>query len=577
MLDETTIAQIAAGEVVERPVSVVKELVENSLDAGATHVSVELSEGGLAAIAVVDDGFGIARDELAIAVQRHSTSKLVRASDLFAVKTLGFRGEGLASIAAAGRLELISRPAGEEFAARIEARGTWTGEPASAAAPPGTKAVVRDLFALVPARREFLKSPRAEFARVSAYLSHLALGWPQVGFALRHDGREIWALPRVADAADRLEMVFGRNGGARLLKILEGDERGPESVSGYICPPGHDRPNREQQVFFVNGRLVSSPSLGAAWLAGYASFGMTGRYPYGVISIDVPPESVDVNVHPTKREVRFARAPVIFEIVKRAVARTLRSVQPARAMDVPLGRAEARPLHLRAEAQPLHSRAEALESGLRPEHDRYDASRAEARPLHPSMLVTGTRDVRVYGQVDQTYIVAGDALGLLIIDQHAAHERIAYEALLARAGEVETADLLFPTVVELSPAHASALGEFESELRAAGVIVEQFGDRTFRISALPAGYATRRFDLAGILDDLLAEDTEREGVAHRNRVLATIACHSVVRAHEPLSLAEQTTLYERLMACRDPQTCPHGRPTMLRLDATALAKAFRRV
>lgn len=554
MLDETTIAQIAAGEVIERPVSVVKELVENSLDAGATHVSVELSEGGLAAIAVVDDGFGIARDELAIAVQRHSTSKLARASDLFAVKTLGFRGEGLASIAAAGRLELISRPAGEEFAARIEARGTWTGEPASAAAPPGTKAVVRDLFALVPARREFLKSPRAEFARVSAFLSHLALGWPQVGFALRHDGREIWGLPRVADAADRLEMVFGRNGGARLLKVLEGDERGPERVSGYICPPGHDRPNREQQVFFVNGRLVSAPSLGAAWLAGYAAFGMTGRYPYGVISIDVPPESVDVNVHPTKREVRFAQAPVIFEIVKRAVARTLRSVQPARALEV-FGRAEAQPLHLRDEP----------------------AGRAEAQPPHSSLLVTGTRDVRVYGQVDQTYIVAGDTLGLLIIDQHAAHERIAYEALLAHAGEVETADMLFPTVVELSPAHASALGEFESELRAAGVIVEQFGDRTFRISALPAGYATRRFDLAGILDDLLAEDAEREGVAHRNRVLATIACHSVVRAHEPLSVAEQATLYERLMACRDPQTCPHGRPTMLRLDANALAKAFRRV
>ena len=558
-LDAATIAQIAAGEVIERPVSVVKELVENSLDAGAVSIAVDVADGGRSSIAVSDDGHGIGRDQLTLAFARHATSKLEDAEELFAIRTLGFRGEGLASIAAAGKVQLISRPPDQELGARVEANGTSVSQPSACAAPPGTKAVVSDLFALTPARREFVKSPRAEFARISAYLSKLALGWPAVSFRLRHDGADVWTLPAVRDAVDRLEMVFGR--GARgALVTIESDDRASPRVTGFISKPGNDRANREGQVFFVNGRLVRSGAIGAAWTAGYGSYGMTGRFPFGVLALQLDPGAVDCNVHPTKIEVRFARANEVFEAVKLAVARTLRSVQPER----------------RAPAVVFAPATNALAEDASISGPGTAGERTSILTT-PATLVSGADDARVYGQIDQTFIVASDGRGLLVIDQHAAHERIVYEAILAREGAGDPgAPLLVPHVVELTDAQAAVLHDHEAELAMAGVNVEPFGERAYRLTALPSGFERRRFDLPAILDDLLSDDSAREGPAHRNRVLATIACHSVVRAREPLALQEQATLYQRLRACKDPHTCPHGRPTMLRIDAAMLAKAFRR-
>ena len=563
-LDEATIAQIAAGEVIERPVSVVKELVENSLDAGATVISIELLDGGRSAIAVTDDGRGMSAGDLPLALMRHATSKLKIADDLFAVRTLGFRGEGLASIAAAGRLEIVSRRRGDEFGARVEASGTSVTAPAAAPAPPGTKVIVRDLFALVPARREFLKSPRAEFARVAAFLSQLSLGWPSVAFHLRHDGRDVWSLPAASDPVDRLESVFGREARGTLVAIDGDSGVAREKVSGYISAPGRDRPHRNHQVFFVNGRLVRSSALGASWLAAYGSFGMTGRYPYGVIRVDLPPEDVDVNVHPTKSEVRFRFGAAVFDAVRAAVSRSLRRVEPVRPATAPI--LSALGLERSTVAADLFDRER---SG-----DDDGASRAtDAQFTHGASRET----LRVFGQIDQTYIAASDGADLMLIDQHAAHERIAFEALLAGAGGSDAAaPMLFATVVELTPDRAAALHELRDELSAIGVEVEQFGENAYRIRSLPAGYEKRRFDLAGVLDDLAADDAPREGADHRTRLLATIACHSVVRAHEPLAMQEQVALVQRLRLCRDPHTCAHGRPTMIRLDAATLAKAFKR-
>jgi DNA mismatch repair protein MutL len=563
-LDEATISQIAAGEVIERPVSVVKELVENSLDAGATVVSVELVDGGRSAIVVTDDGLGMSADDLPFALMRHATSKLRIADDLFAVRTLGFRGEGLASIAAAGRLEIISRRRGDEFGARIEASGTSATAPTVAPAAPGTKVTVREIFALVPARREFLKSARAEFARVASFLSQLSLGWPAVAFHLRHDGREVWSLPAVADPVDRLESVFGRDARGTLVAIDGDSGIAREKVSGYISAPGRDRPHRNHQVFFVNGRLVRSSALGASWLAAYGSFGMTGRYPYGVIRVDLPPEDVDVNVHPTKIEVRFRFGAAVFDAVRAAVSRSLRRVEPVRAAAAPI--LSALGIDPSSGASDLFARAPLQADG--DGSSAFDASLTR----DPS-----TESFRIFGQIDQTYIAASDGTGLLLIDQHAAHERIAFEALLAGNGAADVAaPLLFATVVELTPDRAAALHELREELSAIGVEVEQFGENAYRIRSLPAGYEKRRFDLSGVLDDLAADDAPREGADHRTRLLATIACHSVVRAHEPLALQEQVALFQRLRLCRDPHTCPHGRPTMIRLDAATLAKAFKR-
>lgn len=559
VLDDATISQIAAGEVIERPVSVVKELVENSLDAGASYIAVALSGGGRTEISVHDDGRGIVHDDVALALHRHGTSKLTSASELFSVRTLGFRGEGLASIAAAaGSVEIVSRPAGQDFGARILTRAGVAGAITRVAASPGTKVTVRELFATTPVRRDFLGSEKSEFTRVSAFLSRVALGWPRVAFSLRHDGRDVWSLPAVADPVDRLEMVFGKGSRGSLapMRALPNIMIG---IAGFTSRIGADRPNRQGQVLFVNGRLVRSPALSAAWSAAYSGQMMTGRYPYGVLMLSLAPGDVDVNVHPTKIEVRFVSAASVFDLVRHAVADAVRAPGSAQSSAGPtLG-------------GPLAS------INASPGVDLPAVSLLDA--AEPAIPATG-QVARALGQIDQTFIIINDAAGLCIVDQHAAHERIAFEALEAKKTEqAESAPLLLPRIVELTPDQAATLESCEQELATMGVVVERFGDDAYRISSLPSGYGERRFDLVGILDDLAAESengTARAVDDRRRRLLATVACHSVVRAHEPLSLQEQVTLYERLRACRDPQTCPHGRPTVLRLGASELAKAFKR-
>jgi len=569
VLDPETIAQIAAGEIIERPVSVVKELVENSLDAGATWVAVELRGGGRAEIAVADDGRGILAEDLPIALHRHGTSKLAAASDLFAVRTLGFRGEGLASIAAAaGSLELCSRALGQNFGARISARNGSLGGVSRVAASPGTRVTVRDLFAQTPVRRDFLGSEKAEFARVSAFLSRLALGWPKVAFSLRHEGRDIWSLPAVDAPLERLEMVFGRGSRGSLASVSSSPNI-MIGIGGYTSRIGADRPNRQAQVMFVNGRLVRSVALSAAWSAAYANRIESGRHPFGVLLLSVPPGDVDVNVHPTKIEVRFVSAATIFDVVRSAVSDAVSedaasTTSFAQRTD-PFGPLPAAPGSIESVASVSLLDAAVEGSPV--------SSRSEARAL---------------GQIDQTFVIIRDGEQLLVLDQHAAHERVAFEALAehdpARAG---SAPLLLPKIVELSIDQIATLETFREELEAMGVVVEPFGDDAYRISALPFGYGERRFDLVGILDDLASAKNDAEPVAadlqvglastrRRDKILASVACHSVVRAHEPLSLQEQVTLYERLRACREPQTCPHGRPTLLRFDPVSLAKAFHR-
>ena len=554
ILDENTISQIAAGEIIERPASVVKELVENSLDAGATYIAVELRGGGRTEITVVDDGRGIYCDDLPLALHRHGTSKISSAADLFSVRTLGFRGEGLASIAAAaGALEIVSREAAQNFGARIVARAGSVGAVTRVAASPGTKITVRDLFAATPVRRDFLGSDKAEFTRVSSFLSRIALGWPRVAFSLRHDGRDVWSLPAVRDPVDRLEMVFGKGSRGSLTAVRSAPNI-MIGIVGYTSRVGADRPNRQGQVLFVNGRLVRSAALSAAWSAAYSGKIMTGRYPYGVIMLSLAPGDVDVNVHPTKIEVRFVGAAAVFDVVRHAISDGLDAGTEKPESEMPLSLTRVPELSpTDYELAPALSMLEGIAEG-----------------------VDSGQTARALGQIDQTFIVISDASGLLVVDQHAAHERIAFEAL-ERGADIGSAPLLLPRIIELTPDQAATLESCGSELAEMGIVVERFGDDAYRVSALPSGYEQRRFDLAGILDDLAGEARSSELASeHRRRLLATVACHSVVRAHEPLSVQEQVTLYERLRASRDPQTCPHGRPTMLRLDATELSKAFKR-
>ncbi len=534
-LDAVTIGQIAAGEIIERPASIVKELVENAVDAGAARIAVTVERGGSDLVEVTDDGAGMAAEDLPLAFRRHATSKLSDAAELESIATLGFRGEGLASIAAVSRTQIVSRRIDDAIGVQLAASGEEIGRVQPAAAPPGTRVTVRELFATVPVRREYLRSPSAEFNRISSWLSSFALAYPHVTFALRHDGKDVWVMPAGADERERLAMVFGREAAGNLLPLdgsasaaLEG------SVRGYLSAPGSDRPDRRMQLLFVNGRLLRSALLAGAWTSGYATFAMLGRHPYGVLFLSVPPEHVDQNVHPTKSDVRLRYGSQVFDAVRRAIAATLGAHARAR-----LDR------HLAGAAQGVLSFAP-------PEGD----------------------GIRVLAQLQRTYILATDRDGVVLIDQHAAHERVAYEAIAAAAQADRRGDpLLIPYTVELDGERSAVLDGVLASLREGGLEIEPFGERTYRVVATPAGYGARPFDLAGFLDDLGGEPKQREV---RERIWASLACHSVITAGEDLAEQEMATLLERLRSCRNPMHCPHGRPTTVRLGGEEIARMFKR-
>lgn len=554
-LDAVTIGQIAAGEIIDRPVAVVKELVENAIDAGATRVTVNIEHGGLDAIEVVDDGSGIGTDDLPRAVRRHATSKLTAAHELESIATLGFRGEGLASIAAVARTEILSRQPEFEVGARIRAHAEQIDAVELAPAPVGTLVRAVELFANVPVRREYLRSAAAEFNRISSWLSSIALAYPRRTFTLRHDGKEVWVMPASEDPRERLAMVFGRQAAQSLLSLNDAAGRMLQGeLRGFISAPGYDRPDRRMQLLFINGRLLRSALLAGAWTAGYTTFAMMGRQPYGVIFLELPPDQVDPNVHPTKSDVRLRFGSQVFDVVRRAISATLSDHAKARfALQTADGRPEVSfaPGELFGEPAPLFAAAAA---------DSSD----DAKPR-----------LRVLMQLDRTFILAGDGEGLLLVDQHAAHERIAYEAIRGSARNGASSEpLLVPQVVELDPARSAVLDQTLEALREGGLEIEPFGERTYRIVATPFGYGARTFNLPGFLADLSDEPKQRDT---RERVWASLACHSVTTAGEALAPEEMTTLIHRLQTCENPMHCPHGRPTMVRLGPEEIARMFKRV
>ncbi|MFY9861039.1 MAG: DNA mismatch repair endonuclease MutL [Candidatus Cybelea sp.] len=552
-LDSLTIGQIAAGEIVERPASVVKELVENAVDAEASRILVNIERGGLDLIEVVDDGLGIAADQLPLAIARHATSKLRAATELESIGTLGFRGEGLASIAAVSELELLSRESDAPIGARVEAAAERIGPVEPAAAPAGTRVRVRALFDRVPVRREYLRSPSSEFNRISSWLSSFALAYPRTAFTLRHDGKDVWVMPASAEPRERLAMVFGAQAAKTLLPLRTDSARMLDGeLRGFVSAPGHDRPDRKMQLLFVNGRLVRSAPVAGAWTSGYSTFTMIGRHPYGVLFLDLPLDHVDPNVHPAKADVRLRYASQVFDAARRAIDATLRE------------HARQRFAQQTASAPSGGGFANAGISGTG--ISLFAGSFDEAG-------ASGSR-LAVLAQLHRTFILCSDGEALLLVDQHAAHERIAYESIVDAATKCgANAPLLVPQIVELDPAQSSALDRVLETLHEGGLEIESFGERTYRIVATPGGYSSRAFDLAGFLDDLGEEPKQRDV---RERVWASLACHSVTVAGERLEPAEMKVLVERLQECANPMHCPHGRPTMVSLGPDELARMFKR-
>ncbi len=583
-LDPITIGQIAAGEVIERPVSVVKELVENALDAQATRIVVTIRGGGFDEITVSDDGIGIAPEELPLAVERHATSKLSDTQGLEALATLGFRGEGLASIAAIARVCITSRRPGEEFAAQIEAFEDTVSPVHVAPGPLGTRISVTDLFVHVPVRREYLRSPQAESTRIANFLTTLALGYPSVAFTLHLDGRESVTLPPAFTTAERLAAVFGREAAERMLPIEDFASGMHGTIRGYISQPGADRADRRMQFLFVNGRVLKSTVLTGAWSGGYSGYVMTGRHPFGVLMLDLPPDQVDPNVHPTKSEVRFRYNAQVADAVRRALVTTLHRDATKR-----LGAAVSFSPHVpprRDELReaPSESSREASPEPFVPSPSWQNTRRitvaSEQQTIFAELPASSAPAVapaglRVLAQLDRAFLLATDGRAIVLVDQHAAHERIVFEQIRAAGqAEVVTQPLLVPDVLELERADAEKLQESLDTLRAIGVEIEPFGERAYRILAMPASLAGRHFHVQGYLDDL---DDETPGLDAREHIWATMACHSVVRAGEAMELAEMQSVIDRLADCANPMHCPHGRPTIVRLDAPHIARLFKRV
>jgi DNA mismatch repair protein MutL len=475
---------------------------------------------------------------------------------LESIATLGFRGEGLAAIAAIARVRIVSRPAAYEVAHAVDAFEQTIGEPEPVAAPLGTRVIVRDLFANVPVRREYLRSASAEFARISTFLATLSLRYPAVTFALRHDGRDVWIFPSSSSSEQRLAHVFGV-AAAQQLVALDGAAEELAHVRGFISKPGFDRPDRRMQILFINGRLLRSQLLAGAWTAGYATFAMTHRQPYGVLFLDLPPEHVDANVHPTKSDVRLRHAQRTSDGVKRAIAATLKRLATER-----FGQALSLAPHVTGSAAAGAPSSYVSDGGM----DPLLVPHGEREPLSP---------LRILAQLDDTFILATDGAALVLVDQHAAHERVAFEAIARHARVASPGEpLLVPYVIEFNPEDAAQFEASRQFLCEAGLEVEPFGERTYRVTATPAGYAARPFDLRAYIEDL-AEVVP--GLDARERAWASLACHSVVRAGERLEHDEMAALIAQLERCSNPMHCPHGRPTIVRIESDEIARLFKRI
>jgi len=582
LLSPETIGKIAAGEVVERPVSVVKELIENAIDAGATEIAIETEEGGSRLIRVSDNGEGMDADSLALAVQRHATSKLASFDDLDTLHTLGFRGEALPSIGAVARLEISTARPGANAGSRILLDFGSVQPVRPIAARGGTTVVVEDLFANVPARRKFLRQPGTESTYISRLIGAYACERSDIRWSLLSDGRRVLSTDGQGDDIAAAIGVYGTELAGEALPLEPLDHEAAVDgveVSGWVSSPRVTRSHRQAMFFFVNGRLVQHRALQYALEEAYHSLIMVGRHPLTMVRIAVDPCEVDVNVHPTKAEVKFADERAIARAVSRATHQALLqqtqdilpevrfSDGPGFPRPTPLNQVSFPDIATMPRTRDPLPLPEAHRSQLPPE----DATTMV--PSHPS----GVPMMRVLGQVGGTYIIAEGPDGMFMIDQHAAHERIMYEKIQDQmaARSVDRQPMLDPLVVELSPEELAAFERSVEELDQIGFEIERFGEQSVVIRAIPA--LVQRVDIAERIHDILGELADGgAGTSWLESVAISAACHTSIRAGQALSLPEMRELVAQLERTRQPRACGHGRPTMLHMSQMELERQFSR-
>ena len=652
---------IAAGEVVERPASVAKELIENAIDAGATRVTVDIEGGGRRLLKITDDGEGMTRDDGVLAFERHATSKISKAEDLNAIGTLGFRGEALASIASVARVELLTRTEDVAAGTRVVIEGGRMRDVKDAAHPRGTTITVRDLFFNTPARRKFLRSEATESYHLTNLVTHYALAHPEISFTLTNNGRETIRVAPAKDLRERAYQIFGAQFLESLLEVNNATNDDAETfassqiaaVTGFVSAPRERRTSRDAQFLFVNGRFVRDRLIGRALSEGYRSILPHGVYPVALLFIDVPLEEVDVNVHPAKTEVRFRRAAAVVDSVRNAVRTALASAGFAPAPDArtsaefrgdevgpddenritltdvaetetpsriepgkptftlrPEPQQERIGFGFATAAQPQLSRDEIAASlnsapattsaaaavkAPAPANEPSPATASPAsEPLPPlPPLASATKfvreiaadslssNIRPLGQLEESFIVATDEDGLLLIDQHVAHERVLFDKYraLETSRQSESQRMLIPETFDLTPAQATAFDGIAAELESYGFELMRLSGRTVAIKATPADLpaSEARNVLSEVLDSVDAEKRGKSREVLRDEIAASLACHSAIKVNMPLAPEKMRWLIDRLLLTSSPTTCPHGRPVILRLATQDILKGFHRL
>jgi len=618
ILPDDLAAKIAAGEVIERPASVVKELIENSIDAGAREIKVEIKNGGTRLIRVADDGAGIPAAQVPTAFARHATSKLSSVDDLFNIQTLGFRGEALPSIASVARVTLITRGRDEESGTQIRVDGGKMVEPRAQGAPAGTIVTVEDLFKHVPARLKFLKSTGTEAGHIADLIYAYALAFPSLRFSLVNEERLVFSSPGSGALSDAMVKVFGVEVAGQMLQVGENVIASPEGagqspnsnveiasasfdsaplhsgrlamtqtihVSGFISPPHVNRATRKQMYFFVNHRWIQDRALQHAVVEAYHTSLMVGRSPIVVLDVLVPTDAVDVNVHPTKAQVRFRDASAVFSAVQRAVRAAVVGNAPMPSVNFPAPRFPSTPEQTQYAMRLQNPNFQIPNSNFQVPISNPQIPTAGAQPSNDP--TTQLPFLRVLGQIASTYIIAEGPDGLYLVDQHSAHERVLYEQLRAeRAGaNIATQELLDPAPIQLTPAQIATLDANRDALVAYGFGLEPFGGDTVLLRAIPTPLASPlskggmrgdpRAALIAILDEMEQGEEPLEKSADAR--LITSICKSIaVKGGQVLSLEEMRELIRRLEQTSSPRTCPHGRPTAIQLNLGMLEREFGR-
>ena len=622
VLADEVASQIAAGEVIERPASVVKELIENAIDAGSSNIVIHIEEAGKKLIEIIDDGCGIPADELETAVKRHATSKLRTADDLFHIRTLGFRGEALAAAGSVSRMTITTRTADSETGRRIVVDGGFVTSNKAVGAPFGTTIMIEDLFYNVPARLKFLKSDSTERNQIETLVSRYALAYPEIRWQLINDTKTTLQTTGNGNYREILTAIYGLEIAKQFIEV-ELEEDGL-NVFGFISPVGLTRSNRKEMNYFVNGRWVQEQALNASVQRAYQTLIMVGRFPLVALFITVDPEDVDVNVHPAKAEVRFKNPDRVIGGVHRAVRRGLITQSPVPELNTPVSWPSYRPAPPPFDPngqsvpteQPLWRSAFLSAEETAPQvpssgEESVNAAAPVYQPFIPETISSGSQAqtqmpdtaedqppaaftvpqpaesapapffpiLRWIGQVGSTYIIAEGPDGLYLIDQHAAHERILYEKMLDAAanGTVVSQTLLEPAVVQLPPWQASRLEENMEVLTRLGFQIEEFGPSAFRVTAMPTIFekGSPAAAIAAVVEDIENDEVPMAGLTSE-RVASYVCKRMAVKGGQTLTTEEQRALLRDLEQCRSPRTCPHGRPTMIHLSIDMLEKQFGR-